>query len=290
MTAIQIAIATCNRFPDLAADDRLFLEALQKQGATATPAIWNDDTVSWRDFDGVVIRSCWDYHQKPNDFLLWLELLERELVRVWNPVSILRGNMRKTYLQQWEQNGFAVVPTEFLPCGVTGELAEILSRRGWDSVVVKPDISASSYRTRLVARDKANDEESYFQKLLQDSGVLVQPFLPEVAELGEWSFIFIDGSFSHAALKRPRAGDFRVQDDFGGSQTRMVPPAPLLRAATRIAEEIPSPWLYARIDGVELNGIFTLIELELIEPSLFLMLERNSAARLASATLCKLAR
>jgi glutathione synthase/RimK-type ligase-like ATP-grasp enzyme len=229
----------------------------------------------------------WDYHRKPSKFLAWLDLLEQNNVNVWNPVSALRGNMRKTYLQDLQAKGIAVVPTEFLNRGDDAVLAEVLERRNWKSVVVKPDISASSFQTRLVAREHAGTEQAYFRQLLNGSGVMVQPFLPEVDASGEWSFVFIDGEFSHAALKRPKAGDFRVQDDFGGSQVLGTPPPALLQNAVSIAERIPEPWLYARVDGVAIDGVFTLMELELIEPSLFLLLEPRSAERLARATLRK---
>lgn len=289
MSKLTIGIATCDKFPNLAADDLLFFEELQKQGAHPAPAIWNDRSVNWKEFDGVVIRSCWDYHKKPNDFLRWLQQMEQDLVRVWNPVPVLRGNMRKTYLKPLQENGFATVPTVFLERETRTTISDLLQKQNWTSAVIKPDISASSFRTRLVSQGNAAAEENYFQELLRDSGVMVQPFLEEVASLGEWSFIFIDGEFSHAALKRPKAGDFRVQDDFGGSQTLTTPSNSLLHAATRFAGTIPKPWLYARIDGVELNGTFTLMELELIEPSLFLSLEPQSAERFARAALRKIA-
>jgi glutathione synthase/RimK-type ligase-like ATP-grasp enzyme len=287
MPKLRIGIATCDKFPDLSADDQLFSMELVKQHADATPAIWDDEKVEWGNFTCVVIRSCWDYHQKPQQFLAWLDSLERNNVTVWNPVSALRGNMRKTYLQDLQANGIPVVPTEFLRRGDGGKLSDLLERRNWKSVVVKPDISASSFRTRLVSRENADAEQAYFRELLNDSGVMVQPFLPEVTAKGEWSFVFIDGEFSHAALKRPKAGDFRVQDDFGGSQVLTIPPPSLLEQATSIAARIPAPWLYARVDGVAIGGVFTLMELELIEPSLFLLLEPRSAERFARATLRK---
>jgi len=289
MSKPTIGIATCDKFPNLAADDLLFFAELQKQGAHPVPVIWNDPSANWKEFDGVVIRSCWDYHLKPNDFSRWLQQMEQELVRMWNPVPVLRDNMRKTYLKALQENGFTTVPTVFLEPGSHMKIAELLQQQGWPSAVVKPDISASSFRTRVVSQENAATEETFFQELLRASGVMVQPFLEEVAALGEWSFIFIDGEFSHAALKRPKAGDFRVQDDFGGSQTLTTPSNSLLHAATRFAETIPKPWLYARVDGVELNGTFTLMELELIEPSLFLSLEPQSAERFARAALRKIA-
>jgi glutathione synthase/RimK-type ligase-like ATP-grasp enzyme len=285
MPKLRIGIATCDKFPDLSADDQLFSSELVKLRVAAAPVIWDDENVEWGNFSCVVIRSCWDYHRKPDEFLAWLDLLEQNNVNVWNPVSALRGNMRKTYLRDLQARGIAVVPTEFLNRGDDAALADVLERRDWKSAVVKPDISASSFQTRLVARENAGTEQAYFQQLLNVSGVMVQPFLPEVAARGEWSFVFIDGEFSHAALKRPKAGDFRVQDDFGGSQVLETPSLSLLQNAAAIAACIPEPWLYARVDGVEIDGVFTLMELELIEPSLFLLLEPRSAERLARATL-----
>src|SRR6266852_4930024 len=129
MSNLKIGIATCDKFPELAADDQLFVAELQKQGAKVIPAVWDDESVNWKEFDGVVIRSCWDYHKKPNEFLRWLQSLELNLVRVWNPVPVLRGNMRKTYLKTMHDNGFAVVPTEFLERGTQTRLVEVLEKQ-----------------------------------------------------------------------------------------------------------------------------------------------------------------
>jgi hypothetical protein len=123
------------------------------------------------------------------------------------------------------------------------------------------------------------------RRLLADGDVLVQRFLPEVQGEGEWSFVFFAGEFSHAVLKRPALGDFRVQEELGGSVVAAGPAPSLVRDAERFASHVPGPWAYARIDGVVADGKLTLMEIELIEPQLFLSRHPMAAVRMADAVL-----
>jgi glutathione synthase/RimK-type ligase-like ATP-grasp enzyme len=149
--------------------------------------------------------------------------------------------------------------------------------------VVKPLVSASAWRTFVTETGTAVVDERAWRELLGGSDGMVQEFIPEVQTAGEWSLIFFGGAFSHAVLKRPRAGDFRVQAELGGTAVLAEPPGALLDGARKVLALVEEPLLFARVDGVERNGGFLLMELELIEPQLFLGADVGAPARFADA-------
>ena len=282
---MKIAFVTHAGLPGLSADDLLAVEELRRHGAEVEPAVWDDPGVRWSAYERVEIRSCWDYHLRPAAFLGWLGEMERTGAPLWNPASVVRGNVDKAYLADLAAAGLPVVPTVRLEKGEAADLAGLLDERGWTEAVVKPSVSASAFRTLRVGRGEAGAAQEKLTALLASSSALVQPFLPEVQTGGEWSLIFLGGEYSHAVLKKPKAGDFRVQQELGGSVDSAVPSPELVVQARRVLETIPEPWLYARVDGVEIGGAFTLMELELIEPSLFLVADERAPARFAEAIL-----
>jgi glutathione synthase/RimK-type ligase-like ATP-grasp enzyme len=265
-----IALVTCARLPQLTEDDCLLAAALREGGAEARAVVWDDPTVDWTSFDAIVIRSTWDYHLRIDEFLAWLDHLEACGARVWNPVPLLRWNADKSYLR-----GLDVprVPTAFVRRG--GDVRAAMREHGWHRAVVKPNVSATAFETFIV-----EDGQSCPSSGLATRDVLVQPFIDEVVRDGEWSLLFFGGVYSHAVLKRARAGDFRVQNDFGGTAEVREPDAAIVEGAAR-ALAAAAPALYARVDGVVIAGVFTLMELELIEPVLFLREHPEAAARLA---------
>jgi glutathione synthase/RimK-type ligase-like ATP-grasp enzyme len=285
--AVTVAVATCNDFPLLPDGERDILGALRDLGIGAEPAVWDDAAVNWKDFSGVVIRSTWDYHRKSGAFREWVSRLESSGVPLWNPAPIVRANMAKSYLRGLESAGIPVVATSWIARGDGRSLDSILAERGWTRAVVKPVVSASAFRTRRVARGDAGAQAA-LDEVLAHSDAMIQPYLEEIEAEGEWSFIFLDGAFSHAALKTPASGDFRVQAEHGGSARKQTPPPELLAQAEAVARLGAKDALYARIDGVRRGGEFLLIELELIEPYLYLDLEPQAAMRLARAIASRL--
>jgi hypothetical protein len=249
--------------------------------------VWNDVAVRWSLFDRVVIRSCWDYHLRLAQFLAWLDRVEADRVQLWNPPPLIRFNAHKSYLKELKAAGLPVVPTAWLERGSTFDLGRLLQDRGWPEAVVKPAVSASAFRTWRVSAQEAASGDSYraFRELVAESDVLVQPFLREIEQEGEWSFVFLGGEFSHAVLKRPAVGDFRVQTEYGGSVLTEPPPSSAISDAQAVARYFRDPWAYARIDAVLAEGALTLMEVELIEPYLFLGSHPMAAVRLADAIL-----
>ena len=274
----RVALVTSREHPDLPDDDRPLVAELGRLGIAASPRIW-DDPVLWREFDALVIRSTWDYHLRVREFRRWIDARDAEGATLWNPAPLLAWNTHKFYLRELEEKGIPIAPTRFLSAGSDARLAEILDAEGWDRAVIKPAVSATAHRTHLVDRR----EGRRLGALLADGDTLVQRYLGEIEGQGEWSLVYIDGSFSHAVRKIPAAGDFRVQTEFGGRAEPVRPDPALVRQADRVIAAIDSPWLYARVDGVESEGRLLLLELELVEPSLFLSAAPDAARRFAAA-------
>jgi hypothetical protein len=280
----DLAFVTYREAPGITADDARALPALAECGVRVRAVPWDDPAADWGAFDGVVVRSCWDYHLRAAEFAAWLDRLEASGARVWNPVPVLRWNASKTYLAELHARGVRTVPTERVQRGAGVTLREIRRRTGWDDdLVVKPVVSASGHRTWRARVPEAAEEGHRFAEMVATSDVLVQPFLSVVERDGEWSLLFFGGEFSHAVVKRPKQGDFRVQPEFGGSVEAAEPPASLVAEAAAVLRHAPSPCLYARVDGCVVAGALVLMELELLEPTLFFGADARAARRFAAA-------
>ncbi|HXM21161.1 MAG TPA: hypothetical protein VN948_07850 [Terriglobales bacterium] len=283
---MRIALATSKDWPDLTPDDRTLLRPLADRGFKAEPAVWSDTSYPWQDCEAVVLRSCWDYHLCTEEFLRWIAFLESTGCSVWNPPAMIRWNTDKSYLRSLENKGIPIVPTLWCEPGETQSLADALRDKGWDKAVIKPRISATAHRTRLVEAKNAETGQGLFEELMAGAGVMVQEFMDGIVSEGEWSLIFFVGEFSHAVLKTPKPGDFRVQNDFGGKSHAADPPVLVLECAVRAVQAV-GDMLYARVDGVVRRAPhadqFRIMELELIEPALFLTSHPAAADRFADA-------
>jgi glutathione synthase/RimK-type ligase-like ATP-grasp enzyme len=280
----RVALATYAPLPGLSADDQLLLPELAGLGITAEPAVWNDPRIDWTVFDAVILRSCWDYHLQVDAFLAWVARLETSGVAMWNPPHVVRWNAEKGYLHALAASGVPVVATRWVEAGSDVTLARVLADEGWRDAVVKPAVSASAHDTWRIATQAIDGEaESRFRAGVERGRVLVQPFLETIEVDGEWSLVFLDGAFSHSVIKRPRSGDFRVQPEHGGSSDVREAPASVRDQAKRALDAAPGPTLYARVDGCVIDGAFRLMELELLEPSLFLATTADAPCRLARA-------
>ena len=277
----RVALITCRELPDLSEDDRPLVAELSRLGLTATPEPWDAPATPWARYDLLVVRSAWDYHLRAGEFRAWVEARRAEGAALWNPAPLLLWNSHKFYLRDLENRGVPIAPTRFLRSGTRVDLTRLLSDTGWERAVVKPAVSANAHRTEVVRGDAAG--ERALAALLADGDALVQKYLVEIESDGEWSFVFIDGGYSHAVRKRPVPGDFRVQTELGGTFAPQPAPPLLVREARRAVEAVDSPWLYARVDGIESQERLLLMELELVEPSLFLSGAAHAARRLAAA-------
>ena len=280
---MNIAFATSEEYRGLTEDDRRAVEALAERGATVRATVWNDPTVVWSEFDLIVVRSTWDYHRHAEQFREWIASLENTGAPLWNPPALLRWNMEKTYLRELERAGVRTVPTAWLSRGAETELGALLEERGWHDVVVKPVISAAANRTHRIGRADTASANSQVAASLEIGDVMVQPFIHEIQTRGEWSLIFIDGEFSHSVRKRPMSGDFRVQAHLGGDATTEAAGTDVIASARKVLDAVEFPWLYARVDGIETVDGFVLLELEMLEPSLYFVHTDSGAGRFADS-------
>jgi glutathione synthase/RimK-type ligase-like ATP-grasp enzyme len=276
-----IAFVTARSVPNLTSDDRRVADLLAQQGIRAYAVVWNDPAIEWHMFDCVVVRSCWDYHHQPQAFAAWIAAMEQQGIPVWNQPATLRWNMDKTYLRQLAEQGIAIAPTVWVEHSATIDLAAVLAEQAWTRAVVKPTVSATAFQTWVTSPERAQADTVAARSMLQRSGLMVQQFVREVTTEGEWSLIFFGKQYSHAVLKQPKHGDFRVQADFGGTMAAAQPAPYLIEQAQQIVDTVAEPLLYARVDGVDVGGTWMLMELELIEPFLFLSAAPRAAERFA---------
>lgn len=286
----RIALVTYDAQPRATDDDRYLVDALVRRGVAVDERSWSDPTARWERYDAVIVRSCWDYFHRPDAFHRWLDALEASGARVFNATATLRWNADKVYLRDLDASGVPVIPTHWIDHGAVSSLDDVRKRTGWSELVVKPAVSGGAHRTWRAAPGEVAEDER-LAEMAADGTVLIQPLVDEIERDGEWSLIFLDGRFSHAVIKRPRSGDFRVQKEHGGTVEPIVPPASIVADAARAldaaqpAGEVP---LYARVDGCVVDGTLMLMELEVLEPELFLRTDPAAGDRLAAALLERL--
>lgn len=280
---MTIALATCRALPELDSDDQLLYRALLDAGIKTEIAIWDDETVDWSQYELVVIRSTWDYVPHRDAYLAWAEKISKQTA-LWNSPALLRWNTDKHYLRDLEAEGIQIVPTMWVSAGSLMAETVLPTERQWDELVVKPAISASGNDTYKIKRADWLAGMPPLQALLTEKDVMVQPFMKTVQTVGEYAFLFFNGEFSHAVLKRPKLGEFRVQEHHGGQNQPIVPTPEQRRFAENVLQSLPEPTLYARVDAIEDEaGQLMVSEVEVTEPSMYLVQDQQAPARFAAA-------
>lgn len=255
-------------FPSgLTPSDEVLRDAVERRGRPVATVVWGEPVAPGA---SVVLRATWDYVDDPERFVRWLDHLDAQGATVQNPTRTVRWNMHKRYLADLEARGVPIVPTRLLARSSPVTLADVRRATGWDDVVVKPAIGATARLTVHEAREGREATAAHLAALLEAEDVLVQPFVPAIVTEGEVSVVAVAGTPTHAVRKRPKAGDWRVQINFGGSDERIGLDDGLAAAARRVLAALDDVPSYARVDLVRYEGELRLIELELIEPDLFL--------------------
>ena len=282
MPSKSVALLTMSALPELDPDDGALVAALAARGTRGVPVVW-DAPGAADAYALAIVRSTWDYTERADEFLTTLERVE---ATVLNPPHVLRWNAHKGYLLELQAKGVDVVPTALLARGARRSLREVATA---DDVVVKPAISAGARRTfRLSVADEG--AQAVLDGLLAEGDVLVQPTLPSIVDDGEWSLVFFERAFSHCVVKRPQAGDFRVQEQHGGVFAAATPPPAAMRAADQVLAAVGEDLLYARVDLARgRDGRYLLMELEVVEPSLYFAHGPGAAERFADAIVRRLA-
>jgi len=276
------AFATYADLPQLDPDDGLAADACIAVGIDVVPAVWDDPAVDWSRFDACVVRSTWDYPRRAEGFAAWIDRVEAA-TSVWNRPATLRWNMHKGYMRDLAARGVPIVPTAIVERRTPLDLDEFLRARAWSDAIVKPAHGAATLGVRRVESSPASVAlaQRHVDELLADVDVLVQPFLRSVTAYRERALVFIDGEYSHAATKEP----FQGLEVAGHAGERPVTATrEEIALAERALAAIEGDHLYARVDLVRDDADApVVIEVELIEPSLFLAMHPPAAARLAAA-------
>ena len=270
-----LRIATCRRLPEPDPDEELLLQALRARKVDARMAGWNDPGERWSEPVPTVIRSTWDYVHDLERFLAWAQQAEA-VAPLWNAFSVVRWNAHKRYLNELERAGHPVVPTEFVEKGSRASLTSIARERAWNDIVVKPAVSAGSFGTRRFGIADLREGEQHLAALLVEGDAMVQRYVESVDGHGERALVWIDGAFTHAVRKTAR---------FTGQEEHVSPAVPIEADELALGQAVVAPWsaqlLYARVDLTrDARGRPMIMELELIEPSLFLLQSPAALKRL----------
>lgn len=280
---IQVAFLTMASTKAFHKDDHLALAPLRELGIDVVMVDWRDPLKDWSHIDLAVIRSTYDYIHYPKAFCAFLLDLTHQGVPLANPASVVAWNYHKSYLLDMAHKGLPVIPSCQASSVNMHHFHSLAQAWGTDRLVVKPFVGATSHGIVKIAL--TDDEQDLREKLshFPADGMLVQPFLPQVEQEGEFSLFYFGGEFSHAVVKKPKPGDFRVQEEFGGFSCTMEPPELAVHTAAQILAAIDQPLLYARIDLIQTQNQFLLMECELIEPQLFLSAHPPAAKHFARA-------
>ncbi len=245
---------------------------------------WRSGFADWRSLDAVYIGTPWDYPNDPDRFLDLLQRIVDAGVVLVNDLSLVRWTLPKTYLRDLEQRGVAIVPSLWHETMSLGAITDAFDAFDSQRIVVKPVINTNAMDTYIVAADRASALLPALDAAFCDRPYLIQPFIESICTIGEFSLFFFDRVFSHAMLKLPKPGDFRVQEEYG-SELSVIDPDPLLLATAEYVLGLvdPAP-AYARIDFVcDEGGGYRVMELELIEPSMYLRMNEDAPKRFAEA-------
>jgi glutathione synthase/RimK-type ligase-like ATP-grasp enzyme len=264
-------------------EDDLLKKALEKRGITSIRVDWADPEVDWSLFDCAVFRSTWDYFERFPEFTAWLNRVEKQ-TRLCNDLSLIRWNMDKHYLRDLNDRGIPVVETRFIEKGSDLNLTGLLDETGWSEGVIKPCVSGAARLTYRVHKSNAEEIERSLQPVLEEESFIFQPFLTDIMATGEDTLVVIAGEVTHAVRKKAKAGDFRVQDDHGGTVHEYTPEAGQIELAKRAMAACEPMPVYGRVDMVrDESGRWVVMELELIEPELWMRFHPPAAEAFAGA-------
>ena len=262
-------------------EDELVINALKEKNLSVVKKDWNDSIFDWETTRSILFRSTWDYFDKFELFKKWFNKTKNKCLMI-NSTETIEWNIDKHYLLDLQEHQIPIPNSEFIKRGSSIDLLLLMQKKNWNEIVVKPTISGAAKNTYRLKEEEIIQFGPTWEKLIYKEDFIVQEFQNNVISEGEVAMIVIGGKFTHAVLKKAKEGDFRVQDDFGGSIAIYNPSEEMVKLAekcTRILTPIPS---YARVDIIWNNLMdLAVSELELIEPELWFRLNPNAAQKLA---------
>ncbi len=286
----KVALLSMDSLKNFHTYDKLLIEPMKKLGWIAEEVSWRNERVGWNDYNAVIVRSTWDYQNDYEIFLKVLEKINNSSAHLENELEIIKWNMNKKYLYDLESKGVRIVDTiwekKFNP-----EIAyEYFERLNSEEIIIKPNISANADNTFRLSKENLNGHLHEIEKIFAQRDFMVQPFMQNIINEGEYSLFYFDGEFSHAVLKTPKEKDFRVQEEHGGIFKSIIPTEEQKSIAINIINKLSTIPLYARTDLVRTkDNDFALMELELIEPSLYFNRDIKSPERFANAFVKRMA-
>ncbi len=267
--------------------DDLLIAPFASAGIKVSTVSWHAHDHAWSQYEAVIVRSTWDYQ---DDALAFAQVLAEiaEQTRLINPLEVLNWNVNKAYLQGLHQQCVPIIPSVFLANLQGIELENYFAHFGTDEIIVKPLVSANSDNTFRLDKGSLHNQAGALQRIFAHTECMVQPFIGSVLAQGEFSLFYFNSIYSHTIKKVPKAGDFRVQEEHGGQLYSVEPTVEQQQIAEQVLGALPMPCLYSRIDLVDNQGQWQLMEVELIEPSLYFNMDETSPQRFVAATLAYL--
>lgn len=264
-------------------EDGLVQQALEDAGYRVIKVSWDNATFDWSKVSLVLIRTTWDYSARFHEFKCWLERVAQQTCLINSP-TLINWNIDKCYLQDLHQKGITIPPTHIVAARATTSLSALQRELGWEQMVLKPAVSAGGRHTYKVTVETVQEQEALFQDLIAAEAMVLQPFLHNIVKKGEVAFMVINGKVTHAVLKKAKKGEFRVQDDFGGSVEVYQPSEAEISFAEQVVAACPEQPIYARVDMVwDNHNQMALSEIELIEPEMWFRNYPLAAQKLAVA-------
>lgn len=279
----KVAFLSMDSLENFYTYDKLLIEPMKMFGWTAEEISWRNKIVDWSDYDAVIVRSTWDYQNDAEKFVGVLEKIN-SLSYLENDLNLMKWNMNKNYLFDLEQKGVRIVDTIWEKGFNRGFDIEYFTRLNSDEIIIKPNISANADNTFRLSKENINEHITNLEKIFGSREFMVQPFLKNIIDEGEYSLFYFDGKFSHSVLKKPKENDFRVQEEHGGDIRPNKVSSEMILIGENIIQKLSTIPLYGRVDLVRTKqNELALMELELIEPSLYLNKDTKSPYRLAKA-------
>ena len=262
-------------------EDGLVMDGLEKLNLKTIKKDWNDHKFKWSSTKSAIFRSTWDYFDQFSNFRSWLDIVKEQCFLI-NPYEQINWNLDKHYLLDLQKKDLPIVESVFVPKKKELNLETISKSKNWKDIVIKPTISGAARHTYHLKNDEIKKFQDKWLSLTNNEDFMVQEFQKNILSSGEIAVMLFGGEYSHSVLKKAKKGDFRVQDDFGGSVEKINPSLEIIELAEKTVKNLKNMPLYARVDIIYDNDNNPVIsELELIEPELWFRFKEESAYKLA---------
>lgn len=283
----NLAILSTDDLEEFFVYDHLFYPFLNDKNWQCTEVSWRDEEVEWGKFDVVVIRSTWDYQDDPEKFMSCLHSIENSTATLENNLDTVKWNISKDYLKDLQEKGISTVPTLWFDKLDHDSVLDAFKYFACSEIVIKPLVSANADHTYRLRESDVQEQKSGLASVFSDRAHMVQPFMQSIVREGEYSLFYFNGEYSHCILKVPKNNDFRVQEEHGGQLRAIDADKAICEAGQKVMQALPQIPLYARVDFVKDGDAFLLMEIELIEPSLYFNMDVDSPQRFANAFLSR---